>query len=188
MNFGHYTDASVGVAVDLINAYGTVPLAAAGHGDEPLPDPAAFLRDRGFDAAGVTRDDAGEVQRLADELHEAFMTDDPADAVDILNAVLAAAAVLPQISGHDDSPWHLHYQAADAAPVDQLAAVAAMGLATVLCTDGTSRLGRCDGLTCRDVYVDTSRNNRRRFCSDGCANLAHVTAHRARQRAEAHPD
>ncbi|MBW3603649.1 MAG: CGNR zinc finger domain-containing protein [Actinobacteria bacterium] len=67
-----------------------------------------------------------------------------------------------------------------------MAATAAMGLATVLCTSGTSRFGHCDGTACRDVYVDTSRNNRRRFCSDGCANLAHVTAHRARQRADGH--
>lgn len=147
---------------------------------------AAFLRDHGLDASGVTPADAGSTQRFADRLHDVFTTDDPAHAADMINAVLTDAGAHPYVSGHDDRPWHLRYRAADATPLDQLAVTAAMGLAIVLTTAGTSRLGHCDGIACRDVYVDTSRNNRRRFCSDGCANLAHVTAHRARRRADQH--
>lgn len=187
MDYDSYSDQPVAIAVDLINDFATAPLVAAGHGDDPLGDPAAFLRDHGFDASGVTAADAGSFQRLADRLHAVFTAEDPAHAADLINAVLTDAGARPYVSGHDDRPWHLHYRATDAATLDQLAVTAAMGLATVLTTAGTGRLGHCDGIACRDVYVDTSRNNRRRFCSDGCANLAHVTAHRARQRAEQHP-
>lgn len=185
MKYDHYSDASVDIAVDLINAFGTAPRTAAGHGDEPLGDPRAFLRDHDLDAAGVTQDDAAALQRLADRLHAVFATDDAAAAVEAINRVLVEAGARPRISGHDDHDWHIHYDAGSAAALDQLAVTAAMGLAAALCTGGTGRFGRCDGAACRDAYVDTSRNNRRRFCSDGCANRAHVTAHRARRQQDA---
>src|SRR5690606_20390280 len=123
-----------------------------------------------------------EARRIADRLHEVFTTDDHAAAVAIVNEMLAASRALPQISGHDDMDWHLHYYAADADPIDRLTVTSAMGVATVICTGGLRRLGRCAGTECADVFVDTSRNNRRRFCSDGCANRTHVAAHRARRR------
>jgi predicted RNA-binding Zn ribbon-like protein len=180
--YDHYTDESVRLAVDLINDYGTAPRVAAGRGDEAPDDLRAFLRAHGLDDRGVTDADTAAATELADRLHGAFTAEDPADAVTVINDELARAGVVPQISGHEDGGWHLHYQPADTSPVDRLSAIAAMGLAAALCTGGLRRFGRCDGVACRDVYVDTSRNNRRRFCSDGCANLAHVTAHRARQR------
>lgn len=183
MNYDHYEDPSVDLAIDLINVYGTETRAASADSG-PLPGVAAFLRDHRIDPAGL--DDGAEqaVRQLADRLNRVFAVDDPAAAVAVINDVLVAAGALPQISGHDDEDWHLHYHPADAHPVDRLAVTAAMGLATVLCTAGSRRLGRCNGHRCSDVYVDTSRNNRRRFCSDSCANRTHVAAHRARQRSD----
>ena len=182
MDYDHYADASVALAVDLINDYGTAPRTTAGRGDDPVDDLGAFMRTHGLDDTGIAAADADAARQLADRLHEVFTADHEADAVAVVNEELARTGALPQISGHDDAGWHLHYHPAGAAPVDRLAAVAAMGLATALVTGSLRRFGRCDGVDCRDVYVDTSRNNRRRFCGDGCANLAHVTAHRARRR------
>jgi predicted RNA-binding Zn ribbon-like protein len=182
VDYEHYTDASVVLAVDLVNDYGSAPRIAAGRGDEAPGDLRTFLRAHGLDDAGVTDADTAAATELADRLHEVFTTDDMAAAAAVINEELARTGALPQISGHDDTDWHLHYHPADAAPVDRLGAIAAMGLATALVTGGLRRFGRCDGAECRDVYVDTSRNNRRRFCGEGCANLAHVTAHRARRR------
>lgn len=184
MKYDNYADPSVALALDLINEYGTETRTAAGRGDEPLPDLRAFLRTHHLDPTTLRGDTEPAAQRLADRLHTVFTTDDPAEAVTVVNAVLAEARALPQVSGHDDQDWHLHYHCVDASAIDRLAVVAAMGLATALCTGGIDRLGRCDGMECRDVYVDTSRNNRRRFCGEGCANRAHVAAHRARRRAE----
>lgn len=182
MNYDNYEDFSVELAIDLINDYATPPRAADGREDGPPPPLEAFLRDHHMDASGIEAGAEQAAQQLADRLHAVFTTDDSADAVTVVNEVLMESGALPQISGHDNEDWHLHYYPAGARPLDRLAVTAAMGLATVLCTGGTRRLGRCDGNRCRDVYVDTSRNNRRRFCSDGCANRAHVAAHRARQR------
>ncbi len=182
MNYDHYTDPSIAVAVDLINTYGTEPVAAAGHDHQPAGGLAEFLRRHGIDDRGTDASDVSSATELADRLHGVFTTTDPAVAADIVNSVLADARVLPRVSDHDGSGWHLHYHAADARAIDRLAAVAAMGLATALCTGGLQRLGRCDGNACRDVYVDSSRNNRRRFCSDSCGTSVHVAAHRARRR------
>ncbi|HSK95545.1 MAG TPA: CGNR zinc finger domain-containing protein [Euzebyales bacterium] len=181
MDYGDYDDCSVRLAVELINVYGTPPRAADGRDAAPLPDLAAFLRSHDMDDSGIEPGAEEGAQRLADRLHAVF-TASEADAVAVINAVLTESRALPQISGHDAQDWHMHYYAAGARPLDRLAVTAAMGLASVLCATGVQRLGRCSSHTCADVYVDTSRNNRRRFCSDGCANRSHVAAHRARRR------
>jgi len=183
VNYDSYEDFSVELATDLINDYGTVPRQAAGRGDDPLPPLATFMRDHHMDPSGLADGAEPAAQRLADRLHVVFTADD-AHAVAVVNEVLTESGALPQLSGHDGEHWHLHYHPADTRPLDRLAVTAAMGLATVLSTAGTRRLGHCEGIACRDVYVDTSRNNRRRFCDDGCANRVHVAAHRARRRSQ----
>jgi predicted RNA-binding Zn ribbon-like protein len=81
---------------------------------------------------------------------------------------------------HDGHPPHLHYITGTEDPVARIKATVAGGLAVALCGAGGQRLGRCDRPTCHFVYVDTSRNGRRRFCSLACANRVNVAAHRAR--------
>lgn len=186
MDFDHYEDDSVAIALDLINHYGTAPRMAAGAHDTPLPDLGGFLEEWQLSSAGVRTGDEAAAQQLADRLHAVFTTHDAGDAAATINAVLADRGAVPHLTEHDDAGWHLHYQPAGVGPIDRLAVIAAMGLATVVRTSGIRRLGRCDATACRDVYVDTSRNNRRRFCGETCANRSHVAAHRARQRADEH--
>lgn len=183
MNYDHYEDPSVELAINLINNYAAAVRETSGD-DGPPPDPDEFFRHHDLDPTGLRDDAVPAMQQLADRIHEVFTAYDDADAVTVVNGVLTDIGALPQISRHDGEDWHLHYLPANASPVDRLAVTAAMGLATVLCTAGVRRLGRCDGEGCRDVYVDTSRNNRRRFCSDSCANRTHVAAHRTRRRSQ----
>ena len=65
-----------------------------------------------------------------------------------------------------------------------MAVVTAMGLTAVVAEYGLNRLGVCSSDTCRDVFVDTSRNRSRRHCSTTCATREHVAAHRQRKRQE----
>jgi predicted RNA-binding Zn ribbon-like protein len=60
-----------------------------------------------------------------------------------------------------------------------------MGLSTLVCDLGATRLGVCDASGCDHVFVDTSPNQSRRYCSDRCSSRANVAAYRARQRAAA---
>jgi predicted RNA-binding Zn ribbon-like protein len=60
-----------------------------------------------------------------------------------------------------------------------------MGLAMALLDLGADRFGSCVDPRCRGVFIDTSRNRSRRYCSDRCASRANVAAHRERQRSVA---
>lgn len=113
---------------------------------------------------------------------EASVADQRETAVTELNSLLREYPVQPQISGHDDQGWHLHL--AEGAPTVAVsyAAGAIMGLA-VFCTEhGVDRLGVCQAVPCRRVYLDTSTNRSRRYCSDRCATRANVAAYRQRRR------
>ena len=60
---------------------------------------------------------------------------------------------------------------------------AVWGLSVWLCEYGSARFGVCADERCGNVYLDTSSNNCRRFCSERCATRSHVAAHRARKKA-----
>ena len=109
--------------------------------------------------------------------------DDQAGAVDQLNVLLAAAAIRPQISGHDKQDWHLHISDGAVDVATAYTAAAVMGLAVMLTEIGIDRFGTCQAPPCRNVFVDTSTNRSRRYCSERCATRANVAAYRARRRA-----
>ncbi|WP_256987277.1 CGNR zinc finger domain-containing protein [Rhodococcoides fascians] len=56
------------------------------------------------------------------------------------------------------------------------------GLALFTVEAGGLRLGECSAHRCNLVFVDTSRNGRRAYCSTRCANGDAVARHRRRQR------
>jgi len=111
-------------------------------------------------------------------------------AVDLLNALMMEFPVSPQISGHefrDDNgrpDWHMHIADHAANATAGFTATACMGLAFHLTELGVDRLGICEARPCRNVYLDTSTNRSRRYCSDRCATRANVAAYRARKRLE----
>ena len=109
-----------------------------------------------------------------------------ADAADRLNELLIQYPVHPQLSGHDGQPWHVHYTESGSMS-DKYAAGAAMGLAVRLADLGIERFGVCQAAPCSGVFIDTSVNRTRRYCSDRCASRANVIAYRARKRGEEAP-
>ncbi|WDZ85497.1 CGNR zinc finger domain-containing protein [Micromonospora cathayae] len=106
-----------------------------------------------------------------------------AEAVAELNALLEAYPVHPHISGHDSSDWHMHPASRGASIAVDYLAGAVWGLSVWLCEYGSARFGVCADERCGNVYLDTSSNCCRRFCSERCATRSHVAAHRARKRA-----
>jgi len=89
--------------------------------------------------------------------------------------------VHPQLSGHDAQPWHMHFTESGAV-ADKYAAGAAMGLAIRLTGLGPERFGACQAPPGLGVFIDTSTNRSRRYCSERCLSRANVTAFQARQR------
>jgi predicted RNA-binding Zn ribbon-like protein len=86
----------------------------------------------------------------------------------------------PRLTRHDEESWHLHYHGMDDSLSAQWAASCVTGLAVVLGGELHDRLGVCTAPNCDRVYVDTSRNGTRRFCSTACQNGVKTAAFRAR--------
>ena len=105
-----------------------------------------------------------------------------ADAIELLNALLAKTGAVPQIVSHHGRGPHIHVSRPSAPMADRMAAHFAMGLAELLVMGESGRVRSCASPTCRDIFVDLSRNRSRRYCdSRTCGNRQHVAAYRARR-------
>ena len=146
----------------------------------------ALVVDREHLNHGMTRADLEALLMLRDEFRGFFVAcsqENGAEAASRLNELLIQYPVHPQLSGHDGQPWHVHYTESGSMS-DKYAAGAAMGLAVRLADLGIDRFGVCQAAPCQGVFIDTSVNRTRRYCSDRCASRANVTAYRARRRGE----
>jgi predicted RNA-binding Zn ribbon-like protein len=185
MDFSHYTDEPVELAIALVNSFET--FAEVEHLNTP-EDLVAFVREHssewGHDSIDVTEADVDAVKRFRSRLREAITARDVDRSAHVLNALLDEADARPRVSVHDGSEPHLHFEPADAGLVRWLGAVTAMGLSIVLVEEGLDRFGVCDSDACGDVYVDASRNRSRRHCSDRCTTRENVAAYRRRRRSE----
>jgi predicted RNA-binding Zn ribbon-like protein len=101
-------------------------------------------------------------------IFESVASGDEADAAEGLNSLLIQHPVHPQLSTHDGLSWHLHIREGGSVP-DRYAAGAAMGLAVYISAEGLDRLAICRSADCSNVFIDTSSNRSRRYCSDLCA-------------------
>ncbi|NNH72282.1 CGNR zinc finger domain-containing protein [Nocardia uniformis] len=164
MHFNPYGGAAAELAVRLVNA-------------APDQDLGRLLAES--DYKPLSRIDArqdAELRRWIRELDAVFSN----PSVDMLNALLAKTTSRPYISTHDGRAPHLHYSELTAPADERVKAYTAFGLATLFCEDST-RIGRCAREGCPTVFVDTSRNGKRRFCSTKCSTRVHVAQHRQRR-------
>jgi predicted RNA-binding Zn ribbon-like protein len=179
VNFDSYAQLSV----DLVSSE---PDALDPH--DPLADAGAlraFLAERPWMVERVRESDLAPLVELRGALRGVFDAAAAGDSqamVERLNAQLERHGPRASISGHDDSDWHLHVASTEAPVADEYAAGAVMGLTMAFLDLGRERFGTCDDDRCRGVFLDTSRNRSRRYCSDRCATRANVAALRRRRR------
>jgi predicted RNA-binding Zn ribbon-like protein len=187
VNFNSHTDVVVRVAVALVNML--TPGEDRGRGyAPPAGEQRAAKLNALFKSAGsrteVTADEAAEFGAVAAELRAVFTAvaaGDIDDAAGRVNKLLLATGAHPALDRHDGEPWHLHFHAADErSRVGGWAAGCATGLAVVLGGELYDRLGVCTAPRCDRVYVDTSRNGSKRFCSTSCQNRVKAAAFRER--------
>ncbi len=154
-----------------------------------LPDGAALrehLADRSWLHRSLTDADVPTLQAFQTELRPVFEASDVDDVrrvVSALNDLLATHPVTPMISDHDPEQLHMHVANRAASVAELLIGESLMGLANLICDLGATRLGICSEPRCDNVFVDTSPNQSRRYCSDRCSSRANVAAYRARQKA-----
>lgn len=187
VEFNSHTDAVVQVAVGLVNLL--TPGNSLGRAYQPPTDPAertaavtALLRGGGGKRAASPAE-AAALCAVAEELRDVFIAVDAGlvdDAAGLVNTMLIRTGARPELERHDGEPWHLHFHAADRSMVNGWAAGCATGLAVVLGSELSDRLGVCTAPRCDRVYVDISRNGTRRYCSTACQNRVKTAAFRAR--------
>jgi predicted RNA-binding Zn ribbon-like protein len=157
-----------------------------GEGLRGVADVAAFGRRYGLGGRAQAAD--GPALRAYRARLDAIVTaceagDSPA-AVRLINALLTETGAIPQIVAHDGRGPHVHVSRPAAPMADRITAHLAMGLAGLLVAGESARLRSCASPTCRDVFLDESRNRSRRYCdSRTCGNRLHVAAYRARKAA-----
>jgi predicted RNA-binding Zn ribbon-like protein len=172
------------LAVRLVNT------ASLGHegGDQlaTLDGLRALVTDREHLNHGISRVDLEALRQLRTEFRGFFVAcsrGDGADAAARLNELLIQYPVHPQLSGHDGQAWHVHYTESGSMS-DKYAAGAAIGLATRLADLGIDRFGLCQAAPCQGVFIDTTPEGARRYCSQRCAERASLATVHARNRVE----
>jgi predicted RNA-binding Zn ribbon-like protein len=155
-----------------------------GEGLRDVADVAGFGRRYGLGGRARARDVPAlrAYRARLDAVVTACEARDITGAVRILNMLLAETGAIPQIVSHDGRGPHIHVSRAAAPMADRITAHLAMGLAELLVSGESGRLRSCASPTCRDVFLDESRNRSRRYCdSRTCGNRLHVAAYRARR-------
>ena len=179
MEVNGYRSDGVGAAVAMVNAW----TGERGH----VPDVASartVLAPFSFLVADLDEAALEPLVEWTDRLREVFVLTDLEAAVEHVNALLARIEMRPRLVDHGHG-LHLHHAPSGVPFVQRMRINTALGVANLVAEYGVGRSGVCAAADCDRVFADTSRNGRKRYCSDACANRANVAAHRARRRAAA---
>jgi len=197
MNFDSYTDQGVEAAAELVNQ-----LTPGFDRGKPRPVPFAPYGRKQLAAAAeadiwgvgseLSARDAEGFFVLASRLRTVFdaaAADDSDLAATTVNTLLQNYHAAPQLARHDGETWHLHFhsQEKEAGRAGARGATCATALAIVIGAHGLRRMGICQAERCDRVYIDTSRNGSRHFCSASCLSRQKVAAFRARRSKAALP-
>lgn len=135
----------------------------------------------GADLGPEAADHLAATARALRTVFEAVAEDRLDDAAHALNAILQDSGARPQLDRAPGEPWQVHFHGADDSYAVGWRAGCATGLAMAIGGDYAGRLGVCAAPRCDRVYVDTSRNAGRQFCSTACQNRVKAAAFRARR-------
>jgi predicted RNA-binding Zn ribbon-like protein len=142
-----------------------------------------FLREHGFEGR-VSRSTLEQCRALRARLLAIFTAPDPVELVARLNVFLSDVSEGAMVAKRLDGGWSVSLKPRSRARlVDRLAEKAAGDIVELVTTHGPERIRSCQASPCIEVFVDTSRNGRRRYCSHRCANRVNAARHRRRQRA-----
>jgi predicted RNA-binding Zn ribbon-like protein len=174
VQFNHDNMTGVQLAADLANL--------AGSGRWTVEAAEAVLESHDIRWRRLTPAHSDELCGWSTRLSEAFSARTAAERCETINALLRDGVANIYLTTHDARRPHLHF-APDAEDIcGRIRAVTAGGLAIFTVEAEGSRLGVCARGSCGVVFVDTSRNGRRAYCSARCGNADAVDRHRTRTR------
>jgi predicted RNA-binding Zn ribbon-like protein len=163
---------------DLINTYD--PFLEQPEHLREVSDLEQFLRQRGFALSHPLHPkDLDNVRELRETLRSIWNNSNVDTMREQLNVLLSGEQLSLQLN--DDMNWRFALDP-ETGLLQGIGVAAALGIALLLQEYGHERMRACASNPCRDVFVDTSRNKSRRFCSERCANRYNVAAFRGRQK------
>ena len=126
--------------------------------------------------------DAGRrLVALAHDLRAAVIAPEPAQIAEQINTLIRHYGARPYLVEDVGQPFHLHFHGAGETVVESLGGEFAAALALIVDGYSAQRLGQCRAKNCDAVYVDTTRNGSRRYCSTSCTARATTAAYRSRR-------
>ncbi len=183
MNLDSYMDAGVFAAGALANG-----LVAGMEGGRAtvLPAPEDAVKHAlAIDPPSIqslTPADIQGFQRLAEQLYDVFVNlglDDVDRAAALVNELLRESPATPHLM-KESGIWRFHHHPADAPVLPMWRAICADSIARLIGAQAGHRLGICNATRCDRVFVDTTKNATRRYCSTACQNRAKIAAFRSR--------
>jgi len=191
MLFDSHIETQLAATVSLVNLLtpgfdGGRPAVVPGDERELRRAVRAAINAQGYDVRRVGTDDAAMIASVVVEARRVIEDVDAgvlARAARRTNDLLRRSGARPQLDTHGPGVWNLHFHGPDDSFGVGWSAGIAAGLAMALGTSDAGRLGVCQAQRCDRVYLDTSRNGGRRFCSARCQSRTKAAAHRARREA-----
>lgn len=185
--FEVHLDALIDVSVRLVNALTGSWVRGRAHrppeDTERVDAVAEALAGAGRRRPAVTLEQAIQLSHTAGLMRRVFdlvTRGDLGEAVVVVNALIVDTGARPELLPQGDGTWGMHFRGKDDTLAVGWSAGCACGLAMALGSDLGGRLGVCDASRCDQVYVDSSRNRVRRFCSLACQNRMKSAAFRSR--------
>jgi predicted RNA-binding Zn ribbon-like protein len=167
------------LATDLANTYDVFAQDEQLGTLEALAD---FAADHGFDTANATTTDLKRLRTARPSLRSAMLSNNEEEAVTALNDLLATAQPRPRLVTSPDGQWIFTYADPQAGLANQILAEATAEVLNEIRNNRLQWFSTCTSSTCKDVFVDKSRNHSRRYCTpDVCGNREAQRAHRSRQ-------
>jgi predicted RNA-binding Zn ribbon-like protein len=176
---GNPKDSGADLAVALVNTWDTY--------DDPhehlvgLDELRTFLRLVGREEAArlAAETDLAEIRRLRDRLRRVFDTGDVGEAARVLNEVADEAGAVPRLESAGGA-WTVRYGPNERSVAAHIGAAAAAALIEIVHAHGLTRFGTCSAPPCTGAFVDRTKNRRKRYCCELCADRAAQQHHRAR--------
>ena len=171
MQFNHDNMTGPMLAADLVN------LARTGWSNAAA---AAILHNHEIRRSTLNDTASQALREWAGTLRNVFSASNLEELCAATNEMLEQGTSRAYLTIHDQLRPHLHFKADHEDVVTRVRAVTGGGLAFFIVESEGTRLGVCGRDSCGLVFVDTSRNGRRAYCSSRCGNYVAVTRHRSR--------
>ncbi|TDB89233.1 CGNR zinc finger domain-containing protein [Actinomadura sp. 7K534] len=186
MMFDSHVAALLDAAVALVNvltngAKGGKPYTAPRGDDLPRAVAAALPSTQ---ESQIGPEEAVYLSRTAQRMRTVFEAVEHGrigDAAGTVNELLRSTGARPQLDLVAGEPWQVHFHGASDSLDVGWSAGCATALALAIGSDLAGRLGICQAPRCDRVFIDSSRNAARQFCSTNCQSRVKAAAFRARQ-------